>query len=286
VAVRVNRHQWVRFLRHPKGPRSPTVRLTLMMMSTWANSAADNMWPSIETLAVATNQHRDTVQRALAEAVSEGYVIREPRGPGPDPVTAARLHGYNYAATIPDSWPIARLEERWERDPEFVSERTRRPRRKPGRVPDVDRDTTQSGVPVVCLERPGPVPPTSRSCAPDVPAQTDMKGSEEGNGSEIRKGERVRQQISTVIEQNSLLRSPQQQSRRRRNGDFEQILDTIERLAVDFQLRGKELDCNDVDTLAALTDCTKAQITSAVEQLKDRGRLPLPPRRKQSGASA
>jgi hypothetical protein len=151
-----------------------------MMMSTWARLAGDNMWPSIETLSRATGLHRDTVQRALSEAVNHGYVIREPRGPGPDPVTAARLHGYKYSAAIPDSWPIAWLDERWERDPEFVSERTLRPRRRPGRVPDEDRDTTGSVVPVVRSQRPGPVRETSRSCAVDVPAQTGMKASSEG----------------------------------------------------------------------------------------------------------
>lgn len=116
-------------------------RHVLLTLSTWAATDGSEMFPSIETLAIATGRNRETVRRTLERAAQEGWVLRESR---------ARLgpfagHRYMYAATVPRNFLMEHVCEGWEsswtRDSALVSERARkRHRSRQGRVTAADRD--------------------------------------------------------------------------------------------------------------------------------------------------
>lgn len=146
--------KWRRAIRHPRGPGKSTTRHVLLTLATWGSSSGEAMFPTIETLAVATGLHRETVRRALDEAERGGWVQRSPRRHiTGDRITDARISRWSYSACIPDdALLVDDVEHPWERDPKWVSERGHRPRRKQGHVPAQDRDNKSAnshGVPVV-----------------------------------------------------------------------------------------------------------------------------------------
>jgi hypothetical protein len=100
---------------------------------------------TIETLAVATKLHRETVRRAIDDAARTGWVQREPRRTiTGDRLTDARITGWNYFACIPNDQQLTdEIEQPWDRDPTWTSERRNRPRSKRGHVPAHDRDKSQ-----------------------------------------------------------------------------------------------------------------------------------------------
>lgn len=186
--VPVNLMKWRKAIRHPEGPKSSTVRHVLLTLSTWADSSGVQMYPSIETLSVATALHRETVRRALEHAVREGWVTRV-RRPARDP----RAHwSYAYGAAVPLGFSSkygADVGDRWDTDPIWTSERRKRRRTRQGR--SGGSVTTQNGdergrtgdgesasvpvvsefVPVVSDERPCPESRSSLSCVDFVPVQ-------------------------------------------------------------------------------------------------------------------
>jgi hypothetical protein len=190
--IPVNLMKWRKAIRHPSGPRSATVRHVLLTLATWAGSDGREMFPSIETLSVATRLHRETVRRALEEAWSEGWVIRTQR-PARDP----RAHwSYEYAAAAPAGFVREHgtdVGDRWDTNPVFTSERRNRPRTKQGRnaasVPAQDRDegapsrvssrSSVESVPVVSGERPCPGSISSLSSVESVPVQDSRTSSSE-----------------------------------------------------------------------------------------------------------
>jgi hypothetical protein len=196
VTTDVDLIKWRKAIRHPDGPTSPTMRHVLLTLSTWGNSEGCSMFPSIETLAVATRLHRDTVGRTLQKAVADGWLTRKARGNLADEIKAARMFGYAYAAAVPGCWKyLDELDHRWERDPTWVSERKHRPRGKTGHVPVHGRDTPPAegsikpsangstvpaldhDVPTQGRECPGPGSEPSPSDAVSVPVQGRMKSS-------------------------------------------------------------------------------------------------------------
>ena len=56
---------------------SPTNKLVLLTLATWANPATGECWPSLTSLATATELSRSSVCRSLADLESRGHIRRD-----------------------------------------------------------------------------------------------------------------------------------------------------------------------------------------------------------------
>jgi len=167
------------------------------------------MFPSIETLSVGTDKHRETVRRALEKAARTGWVERALRGR--QPALGRGWKRYTYIATIPDGWVhLDDIDYPWERDPTWTSERARTgaPRKaKPSRdVPVCDRDVKVGNgvgvpvpvdhVPALGRARPCPSRTTSQCHANDVPVPDSMTSSSTHSETSSHEGALSSTQIS------------------------------------------------------------------------------------------
>lgn len=171
---RVDIRTWRLAIRHPHGPKNPTTRGVLHALATWGDpKRGDDMFPSVELIAVGTGYHRQTVSTALDDAEREGFLIRERIYSG------GQLTGYRYFAAMPDDRVASNLRE-WERDPQYKSERRRRGRSVPEQIGDASPNRSGTPAPEVIgdvLERIDTRPRSD--CAPSpissitVPEQID-----------------------------------------------------------------------------------------------------------------
>jgi hypothetical protein len=194
--------KWRRALRHPLGPSKSVVRHVLLTLATWGDKDGGSMYPSIETLSVATRLHRETVRRALEEADRDGWVVRSARGRYKN----GQATSYEYGASVPAEWQdFDSLDHPWERDPQWVSERGRRREERAARLerpsPERGHVPVQSGgattsersserrvpvvsasVPVQDSKRPGPEFEVSLSRTAGVPTQDCPTSSSTSSG--------------------------------------------------------------------------------------------------------
>lgn len=310
---RVDLMKWRMALRHPNGPATANIRHVLLTLSTWGSKDGGDMFPSIETLATATRLHRETVRRALKDATQAGWVMRQEM-PRRGPLGGFR---YVYQASVPDQWlEQNKLDDRWETNPEFVSERQKRHRVRQGRVPAQDRDTSVSAmasamekngdrhaerlavpadsrsVPVVSRKRPGPESAVSLSTVDGVPVQDSPTSSGISSGTSsctssqtssvtgvgASRLDDLRREI--LGERDHVpLKSPRSKSKEPKNASFEAINNRVEKVFVEHSLKGISLGVEKTELIARLTGLTEEQVRISIGQLSDRGKLPIPPRR-------
>jgi hypothetical protein len=129
--------KWRRAIRHPNGPKSPTVRHVLLTIATWGDKDGGSMFPAVETLAVATRRARTTVDRAIKTAMQTGWILRGDRRRGP-----FGKPRYCYEASVPAGWSFDNdVDHPWEVDPQWVSERYNRNKARRVYVPSQLGDT-------------------------------------------------------------------------------------------------------------------------------------------------
>jgi hypothetical protein len=259
---------WRRALRHPAGPASATVRHVLLTASTYASKDGGDMYPSIETLSIGTALNNETVRRAMKRAVDDGFVLREERDRR-GPFGGVR---YSYHAALPDNWLAEnQLDAPWEQDPNFVSERLRRHRAKQGHVPTLSSDVRKATVPVVSASRPCPASVVSLSTVGRVPYQDSTTSSGISSGTSLVTSKEEKRSIDTT---KNPFKSPSTESRKPKNDDFENILDRVAKVLIEFGSTASPIHYDDTTTLARITRVSDNQVPTAVSQLRDRGRLP------------
>ena len=87
--------RWRELVLSPAGPKSSAARLTLVALSMRMDGDGGSCWPSYTTLSAATALSERAVGLHLAQAVEEGWIVREHRGVG------RYNRGYKYQATFP-----------------------------------------------------------------------------------------------------------------------------------------------------------------------------------------
>jgi hypothetical protein len=94
---RPNIFEWRTALLSEYGPKDPTTRYLLLLLSTFMDTDGTNAFPSFDTLASSSALSRATVARKMPEAHKEGWIDRTPRGKRKG--QGWRL--WKYSATIP-----------------------------------------------------------------------------------------------------------------------------------------------------------------------------------------
>ena len=259
------------------------------------------MWPSIELISVAAGTHRETTRKALEEAAARSFLMRERQerfGPG---------FRYSYFAAVPDEWQWMTLESlrEWERDKKYASERGKEkdkcPRAQQGHVPAESGDKPEvvqtPDVPALG----GSVPAIDGICprlqqdmspllAEDVPAESGLTkaGILVGTNSYTNPSTSAPSLDSTAQQhragelkklildkENPPLKSPSRESKKALYMDYESINNRVEKLFVDFSMRGVELNAKDPAEIARMSGLTERQVAISIQQLTDRGRLPI-----------
>lgn len=93
----VTRWTWVDAILSQDGPKGATLRLTLLGLAKYMSRGGDSCFPSVATLAQATDLGERTIRRDLLEAIDLGWIERRHRNDN------RRGRSYVYLPRVPDT---------------------------------------------------------------------------------------------------------------------------------------------------------------------------------------
>jgi Helix-turn-helix domain len=114
VPQSVDRYRWQQAVCGEHGPKSPTGRLVLMVISLHMDAAGKNAWPSQATVAKRARVSRRTVVTHVKAAERDGWICRC--------IAGRTRQGWRlsaYEAQVPDAVYSTLREKPWETDPNW-----------------------------------------------------------------------------------------------------------------------------------------------------------------------